>query len=167
MGIIFKRFCFLISGILNLSFTALAKSADKRVQIATQFLSLAPNAGGQEVFSLRAARENWELSLFSNQTIYAGEYPYSGCVLHRRFPVCDASCFWQFYTAVGGGVSNGGPIMEFTWSTIIPLIPIWLPLQAPSYYPAVRLDVTTQIVLIQWRAVTWNYPFWIGISVPI
>jgi hypothetical protein len=149
------------------SLSSYGKNPDKRIQLASQFMSLAPNAGGQSVYSLRFSREKWEVSLFSNQTISAGGYPYSGIVAHRRFSICDASCFWQFYTATGVGGSNGGPIVEFTWSSIIPLIPLWLPLKAPSYFPAVRLDVTTQLVLIQWRAVTWTYPFWVGISVPI
>lgn len=138
-----------------------------RIQIASQFMSFAPNAGGQEIYGLRMAKDVWETSLFSNQSISAGNLPYSGVLLHRRFSICDDRCFWQFYVAGGVGGSNGGPVTEFTWTTVIPLLPIWLPFKAPSFFPALRLDITTQLVYIRWRAVTWNYPFWVGISMPI
>jgi hypothetical protein len=138
-----------------------------RYQIALQSTALAPNAGGQEIYSLKLSRADWEASLFSNQSISAGNMAYSGGVLLKRFSVCDDSCFWQFFVQLGAGGSNGGPITEMTWGTIIPLLPIWLPLSAPKFVPALRIDITTQIVYIRWRAVTWTYPFWVGISVPI
>jgi hypothetical protein len=53
-----------------------------------------------------------------------------------------------------------------SWGTVIPLLPLWLPTRAPPYYPALRVDFTTQMILIRWRAVTWSYPLWVGISVP-
>ncbi len=139
----------------------------ERYQIAAQSTALAPNAGGQEIYSLKLSRTDWEASLFSNQSISAGNMPYTGAVLLKRFSLCDESCFWQFFVQLGAGGSNGGPITEMTWGTIIPLLPIWLPLSAPKFVPALRIDITTQIVYIRWRAVTWTYPFWIGISVPI
>jgi len=149
------------------SFGALAEKPDKRIQVASQFLALAPNAGGQDVYGLKISKEKWEFSLFSNQSIYAGGYPYSGIVLHRRFFFCDASCFWQFFSSIGAGGSNGGPIGEVSWGAVFPLVPLWLPLKAPSYVPAIRIDITTQLVFIRWRAVTWSYPFWVGFSVPM
>jgi hypothetical protein len=139
----------------------------ERFHLALQSISLAPNAGGQTVYGFKVNRGHWELSLFSNQSIYAGNSPYSGALVHRRFAICGDTCFWQLFIQLGGGASNGGPVTELTWGSVIPLLPIWLPLRAPSYIPAIRLDVTTQIVFIRWRAVTWTYPVWVGLSIPL
>ena len=32
--------------------------------------------------------------------------------------------------------------------------------------PALRLDITTQIIFIRYRGVSWSYPLWAGVSVP-
>lgn len=143
-----------------------ALAADKRYHLAVQAGALAPNAGGQQVYSLKLATNDWEIGAFSNQYLLAGNLPMSGITYDLRWPICDDSCFWQFFFQAGGGGSNAGPLLEMTWSAIIPLIPIWLPTRAPPYYPALRIDFTTQMIFIRWRSVTWSYPLWLGISVP-
>lgn len=143
-----------------------ASAAETRYQVAVQGEALAPNAGGQTAYSLRLATNNWEAGAFSNQYIIAGDYPLTGATYAWRFPICDDSCFWQFFAQTGAGLSTGGPLAEITWGAVIPLLPLWLPSAAPRYVPAIRLDITTQLIFIRWRAITWSYPLWIGVSVP-
>lgn len=147
-------------------FAASARAASDRYHLAVLGRSLAPNAGGQEAYSLKLATNDWELSTFLNNYLVVGSLPMMGVNYDWRFPICDDRCFWQFYFAAGGGISNAGPIIDLTWSAIIPILPMWLPTRAPPYYPALRIDFTTQIILIQWRGVTWSYPLWVGISLP-
>lgn len=143
-----------------------AVAAERRYHLATQIGALAPNAGGQTAYTLKIATNDWEVSAFSNQYLMAGDIPMTGATYDWRWPICSDGCFWQFYFQGGGGFSNGGPLLDMTWGTVIPLLPIWLPTRAPPYYPAIRIDFTTQMILIRWRGVTWSYPLWIGISVP-
>lgn len=144
---------------------AVSGSASSRYTVTAQYLSLAPNAGGQLAYGLRLATNNWEAGLFSNQYITAGNLPYSGGTYDWRFPICDDSCWWQFFVQGGGGLSNAGPLAEITWGTVLPLLPLWLPTSAPKFVPALRLDVTSQMIFIRYRAVTWSYPLWAGVSV--
>lgn len=134
--------------------------------ISAQYGALAPNAGGQLAYTLKYQSNRWEYALFSNQYLLAGDYPLSGATAAYQFPVCEKECWFDFYINTGAGASNGGPIAEVTWGAKIPLLPIWLPTQAPRYVPALRLDFTTQMIFVQWRGVTWSYPLWAGISVP-
>ena len=134
--------------------------------VSSQVGALAPNAGGQQAYSLRLASSDWELGAFSNQYLLAGSAPLSGLTADWRFAVCDSSCFWQVHLHLGGGFSNGGPIAQITWSAMIPMLPIWLPIETIKYLPLWRLDVTTQMIAIRYRAVTWSYPLWIGVAVP-
>jgi len=151
--------------LLALMIAGQARAADDRTTVTTQFLALAPNAGGQDAYSLRVARDSWEAGVFSNQYLLAGDKPLTGAVLDWRFPICDTDCFWQFFVQGGGGMSNGGPVAEITWGSIIPIAPLWLPTSAPKYLPAIRLDITTQFVFVRYRAVTWSYPLWAGVSI--
>lgn len=146
--------------------SGLAFAVDDRYTATTQIGAFAPNAGGQTAYSLRLAQHNWEAGVFSNQYVIAGDYPLTGGSLDWRFPICDTECFWQFFVQVGGGLTNGGPLAEVTWGMIIPALPIWLPTSAPKYIPQLRIDITTQLIFIRYRAVTWSYPLWIGLSVP-
>jgi hypothetical protein len=144
---------------------AFAQSS-QRYTISAQALSLAPNAGGQQAYSLALATNSWEAGAFSNQYITAGNKPLTGATFNVRFPICDDACWWQFFVQAGGGISNGGPLTEITWGTVIPLLPIWLPTQAPRFVPALRLDITSQqIYILPLRAVTWSYPLWAGVAV--
>lgn len=156
------RVFLLVIGLLSAS----AHAASDRYHLAILGRSLAPNAGGQEAYSLKLATNDWEISGFLNNYLLVGSMPMIGASYAWRFPICDDKCFWQFSFQAGGGFANAGPILEMTWNTVIPLLPIWLPTRAPPYYPALRVDFTTQIILIQWRGVTWSYPLWLGISLP-
>lgn len=147
-----------------LAFAQPAMAEVKRYHASVQLGALAPNAGGQPAYSLKIATNDWEIGAFSNQYLMAGSWPMTGVTYAWRFPVCDDTCFWQAFLQLGGGASNAGPILETTWAAILPLLPIWLPFAAPKYYPALRLDFTTQMILIQWRGVTWSYPLWLGIT---
>jgi hypothetical protein len=134
--------------------------------VSAQYGALAPNAGGQEAYALKYQRDEWEYSLFSNQYLLAGDYPLTGFVMDYVFPVCTKDCWINFYVNTGFGGSTGGPILEATWGTQIPLLPLWLPYKAPKYVPALRIDFTTQMIFVQWRGVTWSYPVWAGITIP-
>jgi hypothetical protein len=153
-----------------LAFLALSAPAlgagSERYTATAQVGAFAPNAGGQEAYTMRLSTNRWEAGVFSNQYLLAGDHPLTGAFYDWRFPICDDSCFWQFFVQAGGGVSTGGPIAQATWGTVIPLLPIWLPRRAPSYVPALRLDMTTQMIFIRYRGVTWSYPLWVGISIP-
>ena len=145
--------------------TSTSSGSSKRYTVTAQYMSLAPNAGGQVAYGLKLATNDWEAGMFSNQYIYAGSLPYSGATFDWRFPICDDSCWWQVFVQGGGGFSNAGPLTEITWGTVIPALPLWLPTAAPKYWPALRIDVTTQMIYIRYRAVTWSYPLWAGVSV--
>ncbi len=131
-------------------------AAAGRYTVSAQGVALAPNAGGQEAYSLRLATNSWEVGAFSNQYIVTGKYPLTGAFYDRRFPICDDTCWWQFFVQTGGGLSTGGPFAQITWGTIVPSI---------RFVPALRLDISTQMIFIRYRGVTWSYPLWAGISV--
>jgi|LauGreDrversion4_2_1035121.scaffolds.fasta_scaffold03271_9 hypothetical protein len=143
-----------------------ALGAKSRYTLSAQYESLAPNAGGQIAYGLRLAKSNWEAGIFSNQYLTAGGVPVTGVVFDRRFPICDESCWWQFFVQIGAGGSNAGPIAEVTWATIMPLLPIWLPTSAPRFVPALRLDITSHMIFVRYRGIAWSYPLWLGVSVP-
>jgi hypothetical protein len=147
-------------------FAVPARAADTRYNLTAQGKALAPNAGGQDAYALRLGTNNWEVAGFVNQYITAGGVPLIGGTFDFRLPVCDDSCFWQFFAQAGGGISTGGPLAEITWGTQIPLLPLWLPTRAPPYVPQLRIDFTSQFIFIRYRAVTWSYPLWAGISIP-
>ena len=156
----------LIVAILFATSSAAAAVADDRYTITSQVGAFAPNAGGQEAYTLRLSRGDWEGGAFSNRYVIAGDYPLTGAFVDRRFAICGTECFWQFFVQFGAGGSNGGPLAQITWGTIIPALPLWLPTSAPRYVPQIRLDITTQLIFIRYRAVTWSYPLWVGVSVP-
>lgn len=143
-----------------------AQAADTRYAVTAQAKALAPNAGGQDAYSLRVGTNNWEVGAFANKYITAGGVPLIGSTFDWRLPICDDSCFWQFFAQAGGGLSTGGPLAEITWGTMIPLAPLWLPVRAPRFLPQFRLDFTSQFIFVRYRAVTWSYPLWAGISFP-
>ena len=152
--------------LLFLCYSVSARAANQQYALTAQYEALAPNAGGQIVYGLKLATNQWEAGIFSNQYLTAGKFPLTGATLDWRFPVCDDSCWWQFFVQLGGGLSNAGPIAEVTWGSVIPLIPLWLPWRAPRYFPALRLDITSQLIFIRYRGIPWSYPLWVGITVP-
>lgn len=128
--------------------------------------ALAANAGGQIAYSARYFVSDYEASLFSNQNLLTGNIPMTGATLSRRLTFCSSLCFWRFYLQGGVGASTGGAIAQVTWGGMIPALPIWLPTRHPKYVPALRIDITTQFIASTGRVVTWNYPFWTGITIP-
>lgn len=115
--------------------------------------AFAPNAGGQRAYILRRSTNHKEINLFYNEYLVAGSQAIMGGGYNWRFPICDNACFWQFFVQSGLGVSTGGPYVEFSWTTV----PFWL----------ARLDITTHLFITKSRLVTWSYPLWIGISLPL
>ena len=111
------------------------------------------NAGGQQVYGVRRGNDTHEISGFYNQFLLSGGKPIWGGTYHWRFPICGIECFWQFYAQAGIGLSTGGPILEFTWSTTA----FWV----------ARIDFATQIFVTRTRLVSWSNPLWIGVSVPL
>ena len=159
------------SAMLALILTILAASptvlgaGDERYTLTAMGIALAPNAGGQDAYGLRLAHGTWEAGGFSNQYLTAGGRPLSGATLARRFSLCDDRCWWQFFVQAGFGASTAGPLIDLTWGSIWPLLPLWLPRRGPSYVPALRLDLTTHVIGFRYRVVTWSYPLWAGIGV--
>lgn len=129
--------------------------------------AFAPNAGGQESHSLKLLYDNVEYSIFVNEYIRAGEYPLSGVTMEWVSPICDKECWGNLFLQYGVGASMGGPIANLTWSFQLPILPIWLPMSAPKYVPQIRLDFTSQFIFVRYRAVSWSYPLWLGLSIPL
>lgn len=134
-------------------------------EISIHGLSLAPNAGGQEAYRLEWFEKPHGWHTFYNKALVVSELPLMGAGYTYRMSACDESCFWRFFAQAGGGLSNGGPYGELSWGTIIPLLPLWLPVSAPKFVPSLRLDITSQFYLAKNRIITWSYPIWAGVSV--
>jgi len=143
-----------------------ALANEKKWTATTQVGALAPNAGGQEAYAVRLHKDEREYSLFANTYLMAGSYPLTGAIYSWRFPVCDEKCWWQFFVQLGAGGSTAGPLAEVVWGSLIPIAPLWLPRSSPKYLPAIRLDITTQMIVVPQRIVLWSYPLWLGISLP-
>jgi len=141
-------------------------AAGKDRTLTLQAMAFAPNAGGQEAYAVRMHQADREYSLFANRYLMAGQYPLVGGVYSVRFPVCDETCWWQFFVQLGAGISSAGPLTEIIWGTMIPIAPLWLPRPSPKYLPAIRLDIATQMIIVPQRLVIWSYPLWLGISLP-
>ena len=145
--------------------SAFAKPAEVD-SVSARFFAFAPNAGGQDVYSVSYLRKNIEYSLFANQSLSAGSYPLTGATVSYRFYALDYSNFWQFYVQGGAGLSTGGPLGEILWGVTIPMIPLWLPTASPKYVPQIRIDVANQFYVSKTRVITWSVPLWVGFSVP-
>lgn len=141
-------------------------AAERTYVLSGQFQSFAPNAGGQQAYGLKLLTGNYEFGAFQNSYLMVGNKPLLGGNIDFRFPFCSKNCFWEVFAQVGAGASTAGPLLESTWGAVIPLLPLWLKGPAPRYIPALRLDLTTQLIFIQWRGITWSYPLWAGLSIP-
>ncbi len=135
--------------------------------ISIQDRALAPNAGGQTAYSLKLAYGEIEYGAFANEYLRAGEHPLSGLTAEYRLGLCQKDCWGNLYAQIGVGGSTGGPLATMTWSAQIPLLPIWLPYSAPAYLPQLRIDFSTHFIFVRYRAVTWSYPLWLGITIPL
>jgi hypothetical protein len=133
-------------------------------QFSFHTLALAPNAGGQRAYRLEWFHDHQAWSIFDNRSLLVGSNSLKGLGYDYRLSICDSDCFWQFFTQVGGGISNGGVYGEISWGMIIPLLPIWLPVAAPKYIPGLRIDIASQFYPSRHRIITWSYPLWAGIT---
>lgn len=133
-------------------------------EISVHALSLAPNAGGQQAYRAEWYGRPSAWHGFYNKALTVGKLPLMGAGYNYRLSICDETCFWRFFTQIGGGMSNAGPYGEITWGTIIPVLPLWLPLPAPKFVPSIRLDISSQFYIAETRFITWSYPIWAGFS---
>jgi hypothetical protein len=141
----------LVAIVLAHGYAATAHARD--YALALQGAALAPNAGGQEAWALRFATDNSrEYSIFANEYLRTGDYPLVGAIYSFRFPIF--SRVWPIYSFVqiGAGASSAGPVAEF----LMNLTPAWV----------VRIDFSTHFYAIPERVIVWNYPFWVGLTVP-
>ena len=121
--------------------------------LSLQNQALAPNAGGQTAWALRFASGNSrEYSLFANEYLRTGKYPLFGGLYSMRFPILGRAAPIQTFAQVGMGISSAGPVVELLWN----LTPFWL----------LRIDFATHFYFIPQRVIVWNYPFWLGLTVP-
>ena len=159
------------SWLLVLSFIFFAESIvlggdQEWVDITASKGALAPNAGGQDAYSLRIHGGPGEGHAFLNRSLSVGGRPLFGAGYDLRFSGCD-DCFWKFFIQTGGGLSNGGIYLEMDWGLAIPLLPIWLPRSPPKYVPQLRVDFATHLIFGQLRPSLWSYPLWLGITLPL
>lgn len=116
--------------------------------------SFAPNAGGQDAYSLRAGRDDFELGVFANTYLQVGGHPLSGVSYDFRFDICGKKCwFFRVYSAVGIGISSIGPFAEVV-ATFVPL-------------SVVRVDISTHFIPARDRVILWSYPLWVGLTIPL
>lgn len=146
---------------------ASAWGADQPWATSVQVGALAPNAGGQAVYTIREYHAKREYSVIANTYLSAGKYPLAAGIYSWRFPLCGEECWWQFHSQVGAGFSTAGPVVELLWGSILPVAPLWLPRAGPKYFPAIRIDFATHLIAIPYRVVMWSYPLWIGMTVAI
>lgn len=145
--------------------TAQAKS-DNPLNLSLSSGAFAANAGGQEAYALRAHQGTGEGHVYINRSLTVGNLPLGGAGYDFRFNACD-ECFWKFFVQTGGGLSNAGIYAELLWGMTVPLLPIWLPMNPPRYVPHLRLDFATHLIFGQLRPITWSYPLWLGIGIPL
>ena len=152
----------LLRGLLITCFSVLAWSYDiknvlgknSQYTLSFQYKAMTPNAGGQQAYSLRLSEDdNYEWSIFSNQFLQTGAYPLTGLVYDWRFSICPRHCFVRSFVQIGGGVSSAGPMVEILWN----ITPLWL----------MRIDFVTHFYFAQLKPIFWNYPLWLGVSVPL
>lgn len=127
--------------------------ANSNYAISAQQYALAPNAGGQTAWSLRLSKnDDREYSIFVNEYLQTGSFPLMGTTYDFKYALCGRSCFLQSAALIGFGISSAGPLVNLTWS----FTPLWI----------VRIDFSTHIYAIPSRLIVWNYPLWLGITVP-
>lgn len=144
--------------------SATAAGKNNRYTVSGQILSLAPNAGGQKAYKLEVHTNGHAVYGFNNRSLLVDETTLYGAGYDYRLPVCDESCFWQFFVQIGGGLTNAGGFAEVTWGSMIPLLPFWIPASSPRFIPMLRIDITSQFFATRERVITWSYPLWIGLS---
>jgi len=126
---------------------------DKRYSLTVQKDAWAPNAGGQQVYGLRLAVEDKnEYFIFANEALIVADYPLLGAGYAYRYPVWDRVWPLRFFAQFGLGLSSAGPMLELTFS----LVNLWL----------FRVDISSHLYISNPRIIIWNYPLWLGITIP-
>jgi hypothetical protein len=146
-----KRLCQIM--FIALMFGGSVPAYGKLYRYSTQSLAFAPNAGGQSAFSLRRSSESSEWSLFVNQYLISGPLPLIGVSYNSRHPMTRRSWPLQFALLLGGGLASSGPFLEVGWEFL-------------ALY-ALRVDIRTQATFYRTRILTWSYPIWFGVSLPL
>lgn len=133
--------------------TARAVVKEKSTYYSLQALAFTANAGGQTAYALRRRANEFEWSLFANQYLQAGSVPLLGITWDRRFDLASPAWPLKPYLQAGIGACTGGPLLEFMWGFTIGYV--------------VRIDIVTHLIASPMRVVSWNYPLWTGITIPI
>lgn len=134
-------------------FDSYEAGAKEDYTLSLQYRSMTSNAGGQQSYALRLSHDDeGEFVLFSNLFLLTGRWPLTGVAYDWRFVICSRRCFIRSFFQVGVGATTAGPLMEVLWN----LTPLWL----------FRIDVVTHFYFAQVKPILWNYPLWIGFSVP-
>jgi hypothetical protein len=152
--LVIARGIFLLGLLVALTFGSGASVGHStEYSLSVQTAALAPNAGGQEAWSLRFSSGNTrEYSVFANNYLRTGKYPLFGGLYSMRFPILGRGSPVQSFAQIGIGASSAGPMAEVLWN----LTPLWL----------LRIDFATHFYFIPTRVIVWNYPFWIGATLP-
>jgi len=111
------------------------------------------NAGGQTAYAVKRFNTDHEWTFFANTYLLAGGIPLLGGVYSLRHTFISAKYPFQSFTQFGLGASTGGVVAEGTIGmTLLYLL---------------RIDLTSHMIINQNRAISWSYPFWTGVSVPL
>ncbi len=122
--------------------------------LSFQYIALTGNAGGQNAYSLSLAQENKrEYNLFMNQNLSTGNYPLCGATYNLRRNLLPVEAVLTAFIQVGVGLATAGPILALTWNL--------------TALQIVRIDVTTHLYFSQLRPIVWNYPLWLGLTLPV
>jgi hypothetical protein len=122
--------------------------------VSFQYIALTGNAGGQNAYALSLAQNNTrEFGLFVNQHLSTGKIPLSGATYSLRYLLSPDYYVLTSFVQLGGGISTAGPLLALTWNI--------------TALQVVRIDMTTHIYFPQIRPLIWNYPLWLGITLPV
>ena len=145
-----KKTVFLIC-IFFLSYIACAK--DNTYSITIQKDAWASNAGGQKAYGLRlAVNDKNEYFIFTNEALLVEEYPLIGAGYAQRYALFSRVWPLRFFAQFGLGLSSAGPLLELTFS----LVNLWV----------FRVDISSHVYFSLPRTIIWNYPLWLGITIP-
>jgi hypothetical protein len=140
-------------GVILIFGSSIAESKDNWTYYSLQGLAYTANAGGQTSVAVRRRAADYEWSLFGNDYLRAGGIPLIGLSWDRRFEMLGPGWPLRPYFQVGPGISTGGPFAELMWGCTIAYV--------------LRIDIATHLIATSKRIVSWNYPFWVGMTVPL
>lgn len=121
--------------------------------ISFLYKAMTANAGGQQAYSLKyQTKKGSEWSAFLNYFLLTGAFPLTGIGWVQKFDVCNKHCYIDTTATIGGGLSTAGPYLEVGWQ----LNPLWL----------FRFDFVTHFYFSGIQPIVWNYPLWLGVTLP-